>query len=283
MSDPAVDAEVADLTQRGEHPVSGLDLVVGVSAVAVGATVVVSRRVLGLTRPVVRHAVLPALRVLPGHPHRRVAALAGRGHDELTAATAGFARVLDVLVPALLEEVLRRADLTTLVQRYVELDTLVTGVDLDAVAARLDVDAVAGRLDVEAVLDRIDLTALVRERVDLNAVAAGLDLDLIAGRLDVDAVAARLDVEAVIARVDLVGIAEDVINAIDLPEIIRGSTSAVASETVRGVRMQSIAGDEAVGRLVDRLLLRRQRHPGGLDEGQVPGQRAAGPPPTQQP
>jgi hypothetical protein len=71
-------------------------------------------------------------------------------------------------------------------------------------------------------------------------------------------------VNAVLARIDLVGIAEEVIDAVDLPEIIRESTGSMASETVRGARMQGIHADEAVGRAVDRILLRRgRRHPGG--------------------
>ena len=89
-------------------------------------------------------------------------------------------------------------------------------------------------------IDRLDLTAIVLNRVDLDAL-----------------------VNAVLARIDLVGLAEEVIDAVDLPEIIRESTGSMASETVRGARMQGIHADEAVGRAVDRILLRRgRRHPG---------------------
>jgi hypothetical protein len=69
----------------------------------------------------------------------------------------------------------------------------------------------------------------------------------------------RLDLDALIDRIDLVGLAEGVIAEVDLPEIIRESTSSVASDTVRGVRMQGISGDEALGRAVGRLRLRRGR------------------------
>jgi predicted RNase H-like nuclease len=98
------------------------------------------------------------------------------------------------------------------------------------------VDAVAQRLDFDAILDRLDLTDIVLERVNLD-----------------------LLVSEVLGRIDLVGLAEQVIDAIDLPEIIRESTGSMASDTVRGVRMQSIAGDEAISRAVDRLLLRHGR------------------------
>jgi hypothetical protein len=61
-------------------------------------------------------------------------------------------------------------------------------------------------------------------------------------------------------NVDVVTLAEEVIAEIDLPGIIRSSTGAVASDTLLGVRMQSITGDEAVGRAMDRLRLRLGRH-----------------------
>ena len=94
-----------------------------------------------------------------------------------------------------------------------------------------------------------------------------VDLDGIVATVDIDAIAARIDIGAVIDRIDLVGLAEDVIAEVDLPEIIRESTGSMASETVRGVRMQGITADEAVGRAVDRfrLVRSRQRH-GALPE-----------------
>jgi hypothetical protein len=75
----------------------------------------------------------------------------------------------------------------------------------------------------------------------------------------VEEVVARIDLDAIIARIDLTALAEEVIEGIDLPEIIRESTGTVASEVVRGVRMQSIDADETVARVVDRLFLRRRR------------------------
>jgi hypothetical protein len=92
------------------------------------------------------------------------------------------------------------------------------------------------------VLARLDIPALVREFVDL------------------DRLAAMLDVEAVIARVDLVGLTESIIDEIDLPEIIRESTGSVASETVRGVRMQGVSADDAVDRVLERFRLRRRAY-----------------------
>ena len=205
-----------------------------------------------------------------------------------------------------IEAVLNRLDLTELVRDRVDLDSVVEEVDLDAIVRRVDIGAVIDRLDltalvrqrvdldaivadvdIDAILDRLDLTALVQQRVDLDAVVAGVNLDDIARRLDVEAVIDRLDltaivlnrvdldalVNAVMARIDLVGLAEEVIDAVDLPEIIRESTGSMASETVRGARLQGIHADEAVSRAVDRLLLRRaRRHPGGpSDQLESPG------------
>jgi hypothetical protein len=134
----------------------------------------------------------------------------------------------------------------------------------------VDIDAVAQRLDIDAVVARLDLNRIVRDRVDLDGLVATVDLD---------AVAARLDVAAVIERIDLVGLAEDVIAEVDLPEIIRGSTGSMASDTVRGVRMQGISGDQAVGRAVERLRLRRGRRDaanGGPSAEDIPAQPRPG-------
>jgi hypothetical protein len=224
----------------------------------------------------------------------RVVPVPGRaGLEQAAALTVGtvtgtVATALDVLVPSVVSAVLSRLDLTAVVTEQVDLDAVVRDVDLDAVAARLDIDAViarmdltalvrervdldaivgdvdldavAARLDIDAVIARMDLTALVRERVDLDAIV---------GDVDLDAVAARLDIDAVIARVDLVGLAQEVMDALDLPAIIRGSTASVASESVQDVRLQTIAADEVVTRVVDRLLLRRRHHSPGPN-GEAP-------------
>jgi hypothetical protein len=212
----------------------------------------------------------------------------------VSAVTGTVATALDVLVPSVVSAVLSRLDLTAVVTDQVDLDAVVRDVDVDAVAARLDIDAViermdltalvrervdldaivgevdidavAARLDIDAVIERMDLTALVRERVDLDAIV---------GEVDIDAVAARLDIDAVIDRVDLVGLAQGVMDALDLPAIIRGSTASVASESVQDVRLQTIAADEVVTRVVDRLLLRRRHQPPGPNgEAPAPSQPA---------
>ena len=96
-------------------------------------------------------------------------------------------------------------------------------------------------LVLATVLDRVDLNQVVRERVDL------------------DGLVATVDVAALMDHLDLRSIAEQVIAEVDLPEIIRASTGSVTSETVRGVRMRSITGDDAVARAADRFRLRRRQ------------------------
>lgn len=260
---------------------SSVDVALGVGTMGVRGAAFLTRTLAAVAAPVTRLVLHPPVLPPRVHPGRWLEAVARAGFEQRPAALRLLSRTLDVVVPAVLTEVLDRVDLTSTVAARVDLDALVATVDLDAAvarvdleaavarvdldaaAARLDLDAVARGLDLDAVLDRLDLTKLVKERVDLNALVATVDVDAVAGALDVDAVARRLDLDAVIERIDLVGLAEDVMDEIDLPEIIRASTGTVASETVRGVRMQGIAGDEAVGRVVNRFLRRRGREADG--------------------
>jgi len=204
----------------------------------------------------------------------------------LLARTAGHvaSEVVAVVLPAL--------DLTALVVKHVDLDRIaaaldldaaVARVDLDAAVARVDLDAAVARVDIGAIVDRIDLDAVaaridieaIAARLDLDQLAAGLDvtavvdrfdLDAVAARIDADRVVARVDLDAVVARLDLVGIAQSVIDAIDLPEIVRESTGALSSDAVRAVRAESRRADDRVAGLFDRLL-RRGPYPDGPPAG----------------
>lgn len=88
-------------------------------------------------------------------------------------------------------------------------------------------------------------------------------------------------VAAVLQRIDLAQLAEGVIAEVDLAEIIRQSTGSVASDTVRGVRMQGISGDEAVGNAVGRLRVRfsRKASPTPPPADQVPPESTPAPEP----
>jgi hypothetical protein len=196
----------------------------------------------------------------------------------VTSYAVATAQVLDHLATQAIAEVVRRVDvepvldgldLTQIVLTRVDLDTVVrqviTHVDEDEIAVlvtKVDINGIARSLDVDVVLDQMDLTTLVLQRVDLVKV-----VDAVLERMDLTAIVLeRVDlvkvVDAVLDQMDLIAVANEIIDGVDLPGIIRESTGSMASETVQGVRMQGIGADQAVGRAVDRLLLRRARSNG---------------------
>ncbi len=160
------------------------------------------------------------------------------------------------LVPSVTMNALDQIDLTALIR-----DRL----DINAIAADIDLDALIARIDVNALVDRVDMDRLV-DRLPIDAILARVDLDAVADRIDVDRVAQRLDLDAVVARLDLGALAQDVIDEIDLPDIIRDSSGAMASETVQEVRVLGIEADRFVARAIDRVLRRR-----GARHTEVPG------------
>lgn len=114
----------------------------------------------------------------------------------------------------------------------------------------------------DAVIDRIDLTDVVVDRVDLRRIVmSALDsLDLtqvVLDRVDVDAIVARADIDAVIDRVPIIPLADYVIDEIDLPQIIRDSTSGIAGDAMNTLRKQGVGADKLVSELADRIVLRR--------------------------
>jgi hypothetical protein len=172
------------------------------------------------------------------------------------------------LVPEVLDDVLDQVDLTEIVLSRVDLARLI-GAALDSIdLTQLVLTRVELERVVASALETIDLTEVVLTRVDLDRIIESaldsMDLtDLVLARVDlarvVDSAVASVDLtEIVLTRVDLVRIAEYVVAAIDLPEIIRESSGGIATEAVRGVRMQSIDADERVQHFVDRLMRRRQ-------------------------
>lgn len=200
------------------------------------------------------------------------------------------------LVPEVVDAALDQIDLTELVLERVDLERIIDRVDLDEVAARIDIarildrvdlDDVVRRVDIQRIIDRVDLPAIIERlpleeivaRIDVDEIVARLDveqivervdLNKVAERLDIDAIVARMDLDGILARIDLVTIAQYVIDEIDLPEIIRGSTGTMATETVEGIRVQSMNADRLVSRLVDRAL---GRHSERDIEAEAPTER----------
>jgi hypothetical protein len=250
---------------EGVRPVA---VAMGLASSLTRVSMTLTARAATLLSPVTRLALSPPeMPFLPARlqPRRRLESLARRGAGDATALRSLLSRVLDRFVPLVAEQLVRRLAVTSMVTRYVDLDEVIAAVDLDAAAMRLDIDAVVRRADVDAVVRRADLEAVLR-RVDVDAMVRRVDVEAVLDRVDLTGVVLeRVDLDAllqaVLDRLDLAALAADVMEAVDLPEIIRASTGSVASETVRGARMQGIAADEAIGRLRSRLRSRRAEPP----------------------
>jgi hypothetical protein len=78
--------------------------------------------------------------------------------------------------------------------------------------------------------------------------------------VDVNAIAAEFDIDAIVDRIDLIGLANKVIDGVDLPAIIRESTNSVTAEVMTDVRTQGERADDMVAGIVDRVL-GRSREP----------------------
>jgi hypothetical protein len=141
----------------------------------------------------------------------------------------------------------------------------------------------------DAVISRIDLTDVVLDQVDLqriiNSALDEMDLtQLVLDRVDVDAIVDKADIERVIDRIPIIDLADYVIDEIDLPQIIRDSTSGIAGDAVNTVRRQGIGADRLVSKLGDRLVLRSRarkvdapRDPESLAAQAAAQQEATGP------
>jgi hypothetical protein len=112
-------------------------------------------------------------------PIRRSVAEVARGMFGLPA------RLLDVLVAAATEQVLRRADLTALVIRYVDLDRIVAGIDVNAVARRIDVDALLAAADLPEIIRESTgtLASDTVRRARMRGIAADEAVDRLRNRL----------------------------------------------------------------------------------------------------
>jgi hypothetical protein len=260
-------------TVRGSRlPVTEVaDVVVGTAwgaARVTGRLAVTGGKVVGPVVSVVLRPPLVPRRLQPG---RGVALVAEQWRRDRPDTVRSLGQWSATMLPSGIQAAMRQVDVQTCVDAVldaVDLDAVVAGVvrrlDVDAVVAgvvrRMDVDAavalVLARLDLGAVssaaLDQLDLTQLVLDRVDFGRV--------------IDAALQQMDLtQVVMEQVDLVTVAEYVVAEIDLPEIIRASTGSVASETVRGLRMQGVGADQAVTRVVDRVLFRRAQRRAAAD------------------
>jgi hypothetical protein len=206
-----------------------------------------------LTRPAVAFAQGS---VAVARHHLDLDGWAARGLAEQRRAQAAAVKGVRTLIAALVTAVLDE----------INLDEVVARVDLDRIVERIDLNQVAARIDLDAIVERIDVGAIV-EQVDVDAIAGRIDLDAVASRIDLDAIVARVDLDAIVSRIDLAGLTEQVIDEVDLGEIIRESSSTMATETVDALRVQGMRVDGLVSRIVDRILFRQgERQTGPLPE-----------------
>jgi hypothetical protein len=233
------------------------------TAVVVGAGVRAFELVWRAARPVraasvglLRFGVATSSRLAP----TAVAALAVRGRSGLADLQGAVDAVLRFAVARVIAAFLAQVDVTALVREHVDLDAIAAGIDVDKIVSRVDLEAVVRRIDLDAIAVGLDVDAVVG-RVDLEAVVRRIDLDAIALGLDVDAVVGRVDLDAIVHRMDLVGIAREVVDGIDLAEIIRQSTGALTSDSVRTIRTEAMHADDVLSGVVDRVLGRRRPRP----------------------
>ncbi|MFD4179852.1 hypothetical protein [Rhodococcus sp. NPDC058514] len=231
------DDRVAPASNRPLTSLPGAD----VMFLTIGAAVTAAEAVGATAR-----FALDTLRRVPGLAHRLDAtadALRARGEEVARAAAPTVRDLLRVVIREVVAVALLEVDLTRLVRENVDVNGIADSLDLNRIATTIDVDRIAARLDVDAVIGRLDLDGIV-DTVDLSRQIS---------RVDLDEVARRIDIDAIVARLDLVGLANEIIEGVDLPDIIRESTGSLSSEAVRGVRSQGMQADDAVAGFVGRL------------------------------
>lgn len=118
--------------QTAWQRVPGVALAVGTVELGVRTTAGAGRLVTGAARPVIGLALRPA--------RRQVSA------------------VLDLVVPAVVSEVLRRVDVAEALHEHVDVDRVVADVDIDAIIDRIDLVGL-----VNQVIDEVDLPEIIRE------------------------------------------------------------------------------------------------------------------------
>ena len=194
----------------------------------------------------------------------RLGTLDSRWREQRTRDEEAAAALLRLLIPQVVDAALDQVDLNELVATRVEIDRIIEQVDLDRVIGHMDLDAIVNKLDIDRILERIDVGAIVERvpvdeivsRLDIDAIVARVDLDQVVSRVDVQAVADSLDLQALVRRLDLTAIASEVIEEVNLTQIIQEAIGSMTTETVGGIRVQSMNADRAISRLVERLLRR---------------------------
>ena len=150
-----------------------------------------------------------------------------------------------------IDALVRRIEIDALVRR-IEIDQLVRRIEIDDLVSRIAIDRLVSEIDIDPLVGRIDIDALVG-RIEIGQVVERIDLDRVVGQLDLDAIVDRIDVNEIVQRVDV----DAVVEQTELSTIVARSTSGIASDTLDVARTQGVAVDDAVGRIINRVLRRR--------------------------
>ncbi|RQO47310.1 hypothetical protein DBV08_14565 [Rhodococcus sp. KBW08] len=211
---------------QSHHPESDvIRLAFGLAAITAGA----ARRTAGLALDSVQR-----IPVVGGTLDDAITQVTTRGTGAIRS-TAEFAdSTLRTVIKAVVDAALAEVDITKIV---------VDHVDIDKIAENIDVDKIAERVSLEPIIDR----------VDVDEIASRLDVKAVIDRLDLDGIVDTVDLERQVNRIDLVKIADQVIEGVDLPQMIRESTGSLSTEAVHGARVQGMQADDAVAGFVGRL------------------------------
>ncbi|MFZ4516288.1 MAG: RDD family protein [Acidimicrobiia bacterium] len=93
-------------------------------------------------------------------------------------------------------------------------------------------------------------------QIDLPAVVRQVPVQAIAQEIDLTAVIQSIDLNQIIAGINIRPIADQVIDELDIPSIVRATTSSMASDITNAGRIGLMRVDDAVGRSADWCLRR---------------------------
>jgi hypothetical protein len=260
------DALRSTMPSPGEEATEGKDAAATLAGAGLGATVAAAETAAGAARRFAE-TIRPALTWLVEPRFAKdageMAAAAARVLDgEWKASQAEMVeaatRFLGALVPEIARGVADQVDLTAIVRDRVDVNAIVDDVDIERILERVDLEAVVDRIDVDAIVEKVDMERLARS-FPVETVLDRVDVNEAADRIDIDRVIARTDVASIVDRLDLGAIAQEVIEDVDLPRVIRESSGAMAGETVRTARIQGMHADRLVARIVDSVLRREAR------------------------
>jgi hypothetical protein len=89
-----------------------------------------------------------------------------------------------------------------------------------------------------------------------EAIVARVNIGRIVAAIPIEDMMAQIDFNAILQNLDIGRIVQQVVADVDIAAVVRESTSSIGDDAVDVVRVQSIAADQAIERIVDRVLRR---------------------------